>query len=293
MTCGMKAQLSGSLRASASTAATAALAVRPIVGGDGWSVSEFVCSAGPDDRSVEERHNGYSIAAVIEGCFTYRAGKEASLLYPGALLLGNSRACYACRHDHSVGDRCISFSFDEDAFNEIAVSSGARKGFRRPMLPASHRLAPLFAAIESLSWDASPLRAEEIGVAVAETAVADLEGGVRTAPAPVGWEARRITDTLRLIEERPEEATDLAKLARIAGLSRHHFLRVFRRSVGMTPHQYLLRVRMARAARKLVRSREPVISIALDSGFGDLSTFNARFRATFGMTPTRYRAANG
>ncbi len=48
---------------------------------------------------------------------------------------------------------------------------------------------------------------------------------------------------------------------------------------------------MARAARGLAESKEPVLAIALASGFGDLSTFNARFRKTFGLTPTQYRAA--
>ena len=68
------------------------------------------------------------------------------------------------------------------------------------------------------------------------------------------------------------------------------FLRVFRRLVGMTPYQYELRARMGRAARRLATSKDPVLAVALDSGFGDLSTFNARFRATFGMTPSMYRA---
>ena len=60
----------------------------------------------------------------------------------------------------------------------------------------------------------------------------------------------------------------------------------------MTPYRYLLRVRMARAARRLAVTRDPVIAIALEAGFGDVSTFNARFRAIFGTTPTKYRGAS-
>jgi len=96
---------------------------------------------------------------------------------------------------------------------------------------------------------------------------------------------------MRAIEEHPDDAVDLASLAAIAGLSKHHFLRVFRRLVGMTPYQYVLRVRMGRAARRLATSKDPVLAVALDSGFGDLSTFNARFRATFGTSPSKYRCA--
>ena len=268
------------------------LSARQIAGGESWSVSEIVCRAGPDDRAYEERHEGFSIAAVLEGSFTYRAGRGANLLYPGALLLGNHRACYCCGHEHGRGDRCVSFNLREDAFDEIASAapSGRRRALSQPMLPASNRLAPLFAAIERLRGGASPLEAEELLVALVESVVGALNDGLRAPPAPAGWETRRLIEVLRLIDERSEAPVDLAALAAAAGLSKHHFLRVFRRFVGMTPHQYLLRARMMRAARRLKASRDSVLSVALDSGFGDLSTFNARYRATFGTTPSKYRA---
>jgi AraC-like DNA-binding protein len=191
-----------------------------------------------------------------------------------------------------VGDRCISFNVREDAFEDIASIASSRRNnpLSRPMLPASNRLAPLFAAIERVQDCVSPLKAEELLIVLFEAVVAALNDGARSPPAPAGWEMRRIVEVLRSIEEHPDEALDLAGLAAIAGLGKHHFLRIFRRSVGMTPSQYVLRVRMGRAARRLATSKAPVLAVALDSGFGDLSTFNARFRATFGMTPSKYRA---
>ena len=68
-------------------------------------------------------------------------------------------------------------------------------------------------------------------------------------------------------------------------MSPYHFLRTFRRVVGMTPHQFILRTRLDDAAVQLRRSSRPVLDIALDAGFADLSTFNRRFRAIMGVTP--------
>jgi AraC family transcriptional regulator len=276
------------------SAAASPLGVRVIASGETWTLSDIICRAGPRDRPYEERHDGYSIAAVVAGSFTYRSDRGENLLHPGALLLGRNRACYQCGHQHGIGDRCISFRIREDAFEEIAAigSSRRRDPLHKSMLPASNRLTPVFAAIEGLRDGASQLRAEETLIAVVEAVVTALNDGARSLVAPAAWELRRVIEVLRVIEERSDEELDLAGLAALAGLGKHHFLRIFRRAVGMTPYQYVLRARMVRAARRLTTSKDPVLSIALASGFGDLSTFNARFRSIFGKTPSQYRAGS-
>ena len=119
-------------------------------------------------------------------------------------------------------------------------------------------------------------------------------GAVSAAAArPVRASARderRIGDVLRYIELHAADALDLDTLAGVAVMSKYHFLRTFRQSVGMTPYQFLLGVRMRRAAVRLATSSEPVSMIAFETGFGDLSTFNGRFRDVFGMSPTAYRS---
>jgi AraC-like DNA-binding protein len=102
---------------------------------------------------------------------------------------------------------------------------------------------------------------------------------------------RRVSAALRLIEARAEEPLALADLARDSAMSPYHFLRTFRQVAGMTPYQYLLRTRLNRAAVRLRTSDAPVSVIAFDAGFGDLSTFNRRFRRLMGCSPGAYRAA--
>jgi AraC-like DNA-binding protein len=269
------------------------LAKRTLATGDGWSVHEVVCNAGPSDRPFEERHEGFSVSAVIEGSFTYRSDAGRGLLYPGALLLGNSGSCFECGHAHGVGDRCISLNVRDDLFGEIAAAAASTSRFRfsAPSLPPSPKALPVVALMEALSLRAPALRREELVLGLIERVVAATADQKRIAAAPAALEARRVVEAIRLVESDAARPVRLQDLAASAGMSKYHFLRVFRRLTGMTPYQYLLSARMRRAALDLASSRRPVLAIALDSGFGDLSTFNHRFRAAFGATPTQYRAS--
>jgi AraC-like DNA-binding protein len=256
-------------------------------------VREVVCNAGPSDRPFEERHEGFSVSAVIEGSFTYRSDAGRGLLYPGALLLGNSGSCFECGHAHGVGDRCISLNVRDDLFGEIAAAAASTSRFRfsAPSLPPSPKALPVVALMEALSLRAPALRREELVLGLIERVVAATADQKRIAAAPAALEARRVVEAIRLVESDAARPVRLQDLAASAGMSKYHFLRVFRRLTGMTPYQYLLSARMRRAALDLASSRRPVLAIALDSGFNDLSTFNHRFRAAFGATPTQYRAS--
>ena len=269
------------------------LAKRTLAAGEGWSVREVVCRAGPADRPFEERHEGFSVSAVIEGAFTYRSAAGHGLLYPGALLLGNSGWCFECGHTHGVGDRCISLNVRDDLFGEVAAAAASTSRFRfsAPSLPPSPKALPVVAAMEAMTSAAPALRGEELTLRVIERVVGAMTGRKPVPAAPAAREARRVIEAIRLVESDSARPVQLEDLAASAGMSRYHFLRVFRRLVGMTPYQYLLSARMRRAALELASTRRPVLDIALDSGFGDLSTFNHRFRATFGLTPTQYRAS--
>ena len=117
---------------------------RRLAGGDGWSLYEVVCHAGPEDRPFEERHRDVSISAVVAGSFTYTADTGRALLHPGALLLGNHDACYRCGHEHGRGDRCVSLQLSSGYFGEIAASAAGSSRFRFPgaMLPATRATLP-------------------------------------------------------------------------------------------------------------------------------------------------------
>jgi AraC family transcriptional regulator len=263
-----------------------------IAHGRDWSIAEYLCDAGPGDRSFEERHESFTIAAVLEGVFCYRADTGTSLMHPGAFLLGNFGTCFECGHDHSRGDRCVAFHFSPDYFAEVAASAGgsSKIRFRTGMLPPGQASLSWLARTQSLIARSDAL---QIGESVAELMEIIVAASLGSVPSPQRVSAsdeRRISATLHLLEQGFSEAIDLDRLAEVAMMSKYHFLRTFRRIVGMTPYQYLLGLRLRHAAVRLAMSSEPISAIAFETGFGDLSTFNERFRRQLGTTPSRHRA---
>jgi AraC family transcriptional regulator len=85
------------------------------------------------------------------------------------------------------------------------------------------------------------------------------------------------------------DAPSLAVLARSVSLSSFHFHRLFARTLGETSKQLGLRVRLARAAAALLRSKATVLEIALEHGFASHETFTRAFRKRFGASPRDYR----
>jgi AraC family transcriptional regulator len=91
------------------------------------------------------------------------------------------------------------------------------------------------------------------------------------------------------IESRFAEPLAVNALAAEAGLSSAYFSAVFKRETGLSPHQYLLQVRIERVREALKSTDLAVAEIALNFGFSSQSHLNAAFRRLLGITPGQYR----
>ncbi len=91
------------------------------------------------------------------------------------------------------------------------------------------------------------------------------------------------------ISEHFSEDLPVSKLAKLAGLSQYHFIRMFRKETGFTPHEYLTHTRLNTARYLLKTTRLSVKDICFQSGFSSESVFCSAFRRHTGMTPTEYR----
>jgi AraC family transcriptional regulator len=269
-----------------------------LASGRGWSVCDIVCGAGPHDRPFEEQHEDICIAAVTQGTFQYRSRQGSAVLAPGALLLGNAGTCFECGHEHGTGDRCLAFHFTPEHLETVmATVPGVRRtAFTIPHLPPSPALMRLIAEAEVAREDGDGAAFEELSPRLAGAVTAALADGNVAVRRPSRRDERRVTAALRRIEAAAHDQRHarlaLADLAREAATSPYHFLRIFRQLVGMTPHQFVLRTRLHRAAVRLRRSDETISAIAFDAGFNDLSTFNRRFRRLMGASPGAYRAGD-
>jgi AraC family transcriptional regulator len=264
---------------------------RQVASGNGWTVCDVTCGAGPLDQPFEERHTQPAIAIVVGGTFQYRSSTGRELMTPGSLLLGNAGDGFTCGHEHGTGDRCLSFSYAPELFERLAYDAvGSGRRFQVTRLPPIRALAPLAAKAATLLTGADGATVEELSIQVAARAM-QIERGVgprRTAAAPSSL--ARVTRVVRMVENDADIPQDLSSLAQIARLSAYHFLRTFEGVTGVTPHQYLLRLRLRRAAIRLRSESARISDIALDCGFGDISNFNRTFRAEFGVSPRTYRS---
>lgn len=113
----------------------------------------------------------------------------------------------------------------------------------------------------------------------APTPSRDIRGGL---PAPT---LKRVTE---YVHAHHAGTVSLAELAGVAHLSQHHFARLFRQSMGMTPHQYLIHCRVERARALLRGGTHSVGHVAQAVGFADQSHLTRHFRRLVGTTPARY-----
>ena len=120
--------------------------------------------------------------------------------------------------------------------------------------------------------------------------VAQAYGGLRNAePAGGGlapWQARRACERL---ESDLSGKLTLQEIAAELGLSVSHFSRAFRTSVGLPPHQWLLRQRVSAAKQLMTAGGLSLAEIAISAGFANQSHFTRVFSAAVGVSPGVWR----
>ncbi|WP_439608701.1 helix-turn-helix transcriptional regulator [Hydrogenophaga sp.] len=252
-------------------------------------VVDYRCSAGPAEKPYAEVHTGHSVSYVRKGSFGYRVRGVSHELVAGSVLVGHPGDEFMCTHDHHVcGDECLAFHLSPGFVELVGGDPGTWRTGGLPPLPELMVLGELAQAVVRSRSDAG---LDEVGLWFASRFV-DVVTGRQRAPQPAAArDRRRAVEAAMWIAAHSHEDIDLDRAAGEAALSPFHFLRLFSRVLGVTPHQYLVRSRLRHAARLLADSEQAVTDVALEVGFADLSNFVRTFHRAAGMSPRGFRQA--
>jgi AraC family transcriptional regulator len=157
-----------------------------------------------------------------------------------------------------------------------------------PRGPGATRAAQ--ACIEALERRLdSPFRGSELAYAVLMAILAEVEARVAArVPAPAVVPSF-LSKVEAFCQSHLERGIHVEQMARVANLSRFHFSREFRKACGLSPAQYLLRLRLEKAIALLRTQDCTLADIARECGFKDASYFCLVFRKRFGTTPGKFR----
>jgi AraC family transcriptional regulator len=109
---------------------------------------------------------------------------------------------------------------------------------------------------------------------------AELSGGLPKS---------KLHQVIGYIQDNLEYDISLAELAKVAQVSVHHFGKLFKQSMGVTPHQYVLKCRVEQAKKLLANKQLSFAQISQTTGFYDQSHFTNVFRRYTTLTPQQYR----
>ncbi len=104
-----------------------------------------------------------------------------------------------------------------------------------------------------------------------------------------GLSGKKLRRVLDFVDTNYASDLGLSELAAVTGMSTFHFAREFKRATGVTPHQYLIKLRIERAKELLSRSEMPLVDVGFTAGFSHQSHFTRLFRKLTGTTPQSYR----
>jgi AraC family transcriptional regulator len=91
------------------------------------------------------------------------------------------------------------------------------------------------------------------------------------------------------VEANLEQPIELEQLAQIAGMSRFYFCRLFKQTIGLTPHQFVIQRRIERAKHLLTRSNLSISEIAVACGFANQNHLTRYFKRLTNITPSVFR----
>ena len=230
-------------------------------------------------------HNEYSIALITSGNHNFTCNKNDFVAQPGDIRLINPGDIHVCK---SKSWAYITFTPDTnfvEAFSESCQKELHNITFANPVIN-NQKLTKLFI---DLNYAKKEWQDELMAENILEELVVNLisfYSNCSIKTKNISYSRVKLNQTVEFMKTNFNESLKLETLAHISGLSKYHFLRKFKEEFGMTPHAYLLQIRIQKAKNMLTQNKA-LIDIAYSCGFSDQSHFTRVFNKIYGMSPKK------
>ena len=250
-------------------------------------------------EGIPEARSDYTVVQVIDGRLQFRTDeKSGEMSTDQALLLSPSISRSLIGHSVELLQLTLTPAFVLDhAVRMHLTGPGTAVAFRLDLVEEDDRLAQLSRSLISELKDEKPGREIVLGALVEQLVVHVLRhySSIRRSEelelSRVGLIDRRIRRSIELMHNQLEQDLSLKEIAAASYLSPFHFVRVFKKLTGTTPHAYLANMRTNRAQTLLADPNLSVTEISSRVGYSSPSHFTKAFRQATGLTPRAFRKA--
>jgi AraC-like DNA-binding protein len=266
---------------------------------DFYQVLDFQCRCTDCATSKPEYSDSFSISFVRKGNFLFNVFRRSLDSYNGCILITKPGYERTVTHAHAVPDECTIFAFRNSFYREIQQRYAYTKFFsdndlHSTLLRSNMETEFLHFMIMQLVLQrgGSKLQIDQLVMQVIDKVLSTV-----TDYAPDS----RIHDRLKkqhltTIERAKEYITgnftqdiSLMEIANYCYVSPFHFSRIFKTFTSVSPHQYLLSIRLQHAAMLLGNTAMTVGDVAFSSGFNSIEYFTAAFRQQYKCPPAKFR----
>ena len=242
----------------------------------------------------EERFHRPTLIFTSSGAWEIRSAVGRDRVDPSVIVLGDAGRSYRASHEERIpSDRTMFLELSEpeewSAFGRTATEL-FQEVFSQQAVRRTREIARLQAALVSCDPGDTfgSLRTDVLSVELL-IELAGVAPGASVARTIRSDTRERVVRAREYLDEHLSDDVDLRTLAREVSLSPFHLARSFRQEVGESPHRYLVRRRLDRAAELLVSTPLTVTQVCDRVGFGSPAHFSQSFRRRFGVPPSVYR----
>jgi AraC-like DNA-binding protein len=237
-------------------------------------------------------HEGFCVGIVEKGGRVISRGGATTVIPEEGIFVinpGESHACKSLVEWHSYFIVCVEAQYMAAIAAQISEQAPMVPHFKDVLIRDDKLAAEIrlfFALVERTN---SALEREAVLHSFLSALIMQY-GDAPPIPRRVGSHARAMERVCEFIRSNYSQELSLKQLSRAACLSPYYFHRLFLENTGVSPHDYLLQVRIKKA-RELLSAGHGIAGVALETGFVDQSHFTRCFKGATGITPGGYIAA--